>query len=115
MNGEKKASLFSVINKLTGLENWLVDGLPFKFLPQILFISILGVLYVGNSHKTDKIVRKIQTLETEVEDLRANYTTLKAQYMFASKQSEVALKVKKRGVVESKEPPYKIIVKKGEY
>ena len=35
--------------------------------------------------------------------------------MFASKQSEVAKKVKKIGLQESEKPPFKIVVEKGEY
>jgi outer membrane murein-binding lipoprotein Lpp len=38
-----------------------------------------------------RATRKIDKLQTEVEDLRADYTTLKADIMYASKQSEVAL------------------------
>jgi hypothetical protein len=35
--------------------------------------------------------------------------------MFASKQSEVARKVKPFGLEESLEPPHKIVVEQGEY
>jgi hypothetical protein len=35
--------------------------------------------------------------------------------MFASKQSEVAKRVKKLGLVESQEPPFKIVIEEGEY
>ena len=45
----------------------------------------------------------------------ADYTTLKADLMFSSKQSEVARKVKPYGLKESLTPPYKIVVEKGEY
>ncbi|MFM8741301.1 MAG: FtsL-like putative cell division protein, partial [Cytophagales bacterium] len=44
------------------------------------------------------------------EDLRADFTTLKSDVMFASKQSEVARRVKSMGLVESLTPPYKIVV-----
>jgi hypothetical protein len=54
-------------------------------------------------------------MQTEVEDLRADYTTLKADIMYASKQSEVARRVKDLGLKESINPPYKLVVEKGEY
>lgn len=60
-------------------------------------------------------MRQIDRLEDEVEDLRADVTTLEANYMFSSKQSEVAKKVKQLGLEESKEPPAKIIVEDDEY
>jgi len=75
----------------------------------------LGLLYISNTHYAEKTVRKINSIQAEVEDLRADYTTLKADLMFASKQSEVARKVNAFGLKESLKPPYKIEVKEGEY
>mgnify|MGYP001796119542 FL=1 len=49
-------------------------------------------------------------MKKEIEDLRADYTTLKADYMYASKQSEVAKKVEKLGIKESLRPPEKITI-----
>ena len=59
-----------------------------RFLPQILFLSFLCLIYIGNRHYAEKRVRAINNLENEVEDLRADYTTLKADFMYESKQSE---------------------------
>ena len=97
------------------LERETSQGLPVQYLPYILFFVVLGIFYIGNSHYADKTIRKIDKLEQEVEDLRADYTTLKSEYMFASKQSEVAKQVKKLGLEESEEPPFKIVVEEGEY
>jgi hypothetical protein len=57
-------------------------------------------------------VRKIDRLQSDVEDLRADYTTLKADIMYASKQSEVARRVKELGLKESLNPPFKVVVEK---
>ena len=93
------------------LDESLSQVIHVRFLPQILFISALCVIYIGSRHHAEKQIRTINALETEVEDLRADYTTLKAEYMFASKQAEVARQARPLGLVESKEPPFKIIVK----
>ena len=63
----------------------------------------------------EKTVRRIDHVQSEVEDLRADYTTLKSDLMFASKQSEVARKVKVIGLRESLNPPTKVIVDSSEY
>ncbi len=76
---------------------------------------VLGLLYISNTHYGEKTVRKINNIQAEVEDLRADYTTLKADLMFASKQSEVAKKVKDLQLKESLRPPFKIEVAAGEY
>ena len=87
------------------------QGIPLQFMPQLLFLAFLLIFYIGNKHFAEKTIRNINLLEGEVEDLRADYTTLKADYMFASKQSEVAKKVKRLQLVESKKPPFKIVLK----
>ena len=76
---------------------------------------VLGLLYISNTHYAEKTVRKINAMQTEVEDLRADYTTMKADLMYASKQSEVARKVNAYGLKETLKPPFKVVVKKSEY
>ena len=80
-----------------------------KFLPQILFVTVLCLLYIGSRHYAEKNIRSITLLEREVQDLRADYTTLKADYMFASKRSEVAKKASLFGLVDADVPPKKIL------
>lgn len=111
-NKKKKSgeSLFTRIEKFFKLDVSVEDGLPVRFVPYILYFTIIGIFYIGNNHYADKTVRKIIKLEQEVEDLRADYTTLKADYMYDSKQSEVAARVKKLGLEESSTPPYKIVI-----
>lgn len=98
------------IEKFLRIDQSLTQVIHVRFLSQILFVSALCVIYIGSRHYAEKQVRAISTLETQVEDLRADFTTLKAAYMKDSKQTEVARKVKALGLVESIEPPYKIIV-----
>lgn len=108
-------SLFSLLEKRVKLETYFEEGFPVKYLPKILFVLFLSLIYISNTHYSEKTLRKINKLQTDVEDVRADYTTLKADLMFASKQSEVARRVKVLGLKESNKPPFKIEVEKGEY
>jgi len=110
-----KGSVFSKLERLVKIDAVFEHGLPVKYLPYILFITVVGIFYIGNSHYAEKTVRKIDKLKKEVEDLRADYTTLKANYMYASKQSEVAKKIADKGIKESLRPPEKIIVPASEH
>ena len=76
---------------------------------------LLGLLYISNTHHAEKTVRRIDQVQTDVEDLRADYTTLKSDLMFASKQSEVARKVRPLGLKESLIPPTKVAIEESEY
>ena len=110
-----RSSVFSFLKKRLKLESYFEEGFPVQHIPKILFIMVLKLLYIGNTHYAEKTVRKINNVQTEVEDLRADYTTLKSDLMFSSKQSEVAKKVNAFGLKESLTPPYKVVVEKGEY
>lgn len=105
---KEKKSLFSKLESITKLDPAFEHGLPVKFMPYIIYITLVGIFYIGNTHYAEKTSRKINKVQNEVEELRADYTTLKANFMIDSKQSEVAEKVKRLGLEESIVPPYKI-------
>ena len=98
-------SLFGRVERLFRIDTSFERGLPTRFVPYILYFTIIGLFYIGNSHYAERMIRQTNRLEQEVEDLRANYTTLKASYMYESKQSQVAKRAKKLGLEESATPP----------
>jgi hypothetical protein len=104
-------SMFSGLEKKMKLESYFEEGFPVQYLPKILFVMLLSLIYISNTHYAEKATRQIDKAQTEVEDLRADYTTLKSDVMFASKQSEVARRVKSLGLKESLNPPFKVVVK----
>ena len=106
-------SLFSLLDRVTSVDSLFRDGLPVRYLPKLLFVMLLVLVYIGNTHYGNRMSRNIQRLKQETEDLRADYTTLKSDYMEASKQSEVARKVAAIGLVESSSPPFRITVPAG--
>ena len=112
---EEKKNIFTMIEKKIRVDKMFDDGLPVQYVPYALYIAVVLIFYIGNTHYAERTVRQIDKVKTEVEDLRADYTTLKAELMFASKQSEVAKRAASLGIEESSQPPYKIITKKGEY
>ncbi|MEQ9442332.1 MAG: FtsL-like putative cell division protein [Cyclobacteriaceae bacterium] len=103
-------SIFTRMEDAVRFDTSFERGLPVRFVPYVLYFTIIGLFYIGNNHYAERMIRKRNQLEQEVEDLRANYTTLKAGYMLESKQSEVAKRVERLGLKESDTPPHKIIV-----
>jgi len=86
-----------------------------EMLPFLIFIAVLCMLYIGNSHMAVKNVRNIDKLNKEVKELSWEYKSLKADLMFKSKLTEVAKKVDTLGIKELTEPPKKIIINSNEY
>jgi len=85
-----------------------------KQLPFILFLTLLGILYIGNRYHAEKMIRKTTQLEKEMRDLRSEYITTAAQLMYISKQSEILRLANENnlGLEESMEPPKKIVIEK---
>lgn len=86
-----------------------------EMLPFLIFLSVLCMLYIGNSHMAVKNVRNIDQLNKEVKELSWEYKSLKADLMFKSKLTEVAKKVDTLGIKELTEPPKKIVIGSNEY
>lgn len=105
-------SLFSILDEKLNVSRFLGEGIPVKFVPPFLYAALIALIYIWSNHRAENMVRKIEVLQREVEDLRADVTTLEAEYMLSSKQSEVAKKIAPLGIVELEEPPVKIIAKK---
>ncbi len=110
IESQKKESLFAKFERTLKLGNYFENGLPIKYLPYIAFSTMLTIIYIGYNHHAEKTSREITKLELEVENLRADYTTLKSDYMYSQLQSEVSKRVADMGLIESKIPPQKIIV-----
>lgn len=83
--------------------DWILNNLKF-----ILFLVLMGVLYIAISHYTEKKVREIQVLQKEVVQLRWEYLSLKSDIMYEYKMSEVAKNVSNKGLILKQ--PKKIIV-----
>ena len=111
----KGISIFELLDRYTKMDVLFQHGLPVKFLPYIIFLMVVALFYIGNTHYAEKTIRKIDKIKSETEDLRADYTTLAADYMEASKQSEVARKVMPTGIIESSSPPFQLEVYGEEY
>ncbi|MGY4385421.1 hypothetical protein ACVWYN_002461 [Pedobacter sp. UYP24] len=86
-----------------------------EMMPFLIFIAVLCMLYIANSHMAVKNIRDIDKLSKEVKELSWEYKSLKADLMFKSKLTEVARKVDTLGIKELTEPPKKIVISNNEY
>ena len=85
------------------------DLIPIRYFNYFLWVVALLVAYEWLGYASEKYVRQSLTLKREVEDLRAEYTTIKAEYMKSAKQSVVFKKVQGAGLEENLTPPMKIV------
>lgn len=80
-------------------------------LPFVLYLALLGMIYIANMHLAEKTIRDIDDLNKEVKERGWDYKTAKADMAFKSTLTEVAKRADTLGVRQSVEPPQKITVK----
>jgi hypothetical protein len=80
----------------------------------ILFIVVLAIIMIANSHRYDQKIFQIADLTNEVKELRSEFVDRRSELMKLRMESTVSEKMKLRGVVPSQVPPVKIKVKKTE-
>jgi hypothetical protein len=42
--------IFSSIERRLKLETYFEEGFPVQYLPKIIFVMVIGLLYIGNTH-----------------------------------------------------------------
>jgi hypothetical protein len=89
---------------------FLVRDNMIRQLPYVLFLTLLGVIYIGNRFYAERMVRQISELKSDVGNLRSEQITITAELMNISRPSEVAamVELKNLGLKESIVPPKKL-------
>lgn len=111
---QRKKSNISLLNTINRMDNLIENGLPTNYIPHMIFVAMLGIFYIGNSHFAENMIRQTNKLESQVENLRSNYTSRKVEFMYASKQSEILKSIQEKdlNLKESNKNLYKIKLKK---
>ncbi|MFI5136850.1 MAG: FtsL-like putative cell division protein [Sphingobacteriales bacterium] len=79
-----------------------------RALPFVLFLALLGMIYIANRHLAEKNIRDIDKIGKEVKELSWDYKTTKADLAYKSTLTEVAKRADTLGIKESLQPPQKI-------
>lgn len=104
----KSFSLKGILDGSVLTKSAIANQLPFIF-----FLVFLGLLYIGNRYRAERLVRQMDHLQTEVGNLRAEQITTASELMKISTPSEVAklIQDKNLGLEEATKPPVKIVKK----
>ncbi|HLO61003.1 MAG TPA: FtsL-like putative cell division protein [Bacteroidales bacterium] len=89
---------------------FLVRENMIRQLPYVLFLTFLGILYIANRFHAERMVRQIDELKVEVDNLRSEQITTTSELMNISRPSQVSALVQSKGLglKESMEPPKKL-------
>lgn len=93
----------SVLDGSILTSEWAIKQAPYFF-----FIFILALIYIGNNYVAQSKVKKIDSISIELKDLRDEHISVKSDLMYFTKRSELASRLKSRGIQEATKPPFKI-------
>ena len=88
----------------------LTRGIILKNIGFVIWLTLLGIVYIGNSYHAEKVARTITVLQAKMKELRAESITTASELLRLNRQSKVQQMVNSNRLElkESVEPPYKI-------
>lgn len=78
----------------------------------IVFLILVAILMIANSHNYEQKIYRISALESEVKELRAEFVDRRSELMELKMESTVSAKMEEREIFPSSVPPKKIEVVK---
>lgn len=107
--GKSKAN--RLVADIMGGDIFTKDGFVSLF-PFLIYIVFLSMFYITNVYIAEDMSREIARLNRKVEDLHVEYVYLKSEITKVTKQSNMAVMLKNKGIKESVEPLRRIVVEK---
>lgn len=107
--GKSKAN--RLVADIMGGDIFTKDGFVSLF-PFLVYIVFLSMFYITNVYIAEDMSREIARLNRKVEDLHVEYVYLKSEITKVTKQSNMAVMLKDKGIKESVEPLRRIVVEK---
>ncbi len=101
-------NIFSWIEEKLVVKRIHGEGVPVQLVPPVGFVALLALIYIYSNLRAENKIRQIDKAKQEVADMRADVTTLEAEYMKSSMQSEVSKRVAALEIYELNQPPVKI-------
>lgn len=99
------------VEVLAMIKRWVQPEVIIKNLSFLVFLSLLVVIYITNSHYQLQLERKIDYKQRDLKTLRWEYMSIKSSVMYSSKQSEVERAVGDLGLKPLVDKP-KLLIKK---
>ena len=94
--GESKSKpQTGVMDMLFNIDSLTGGELPVSLLKKVIYTAFLILIYIYYTMMAESKIHRIEKVKLELEEIRADYTTQKAEYMKVGKQSYLALAMKK--------------------
>lgn len=102
---KKSQSIAVIFRDIISGEFLTRDGVT-RHIPYLLFISLLFILYISMGYQFERIEREKYNTKKQLEELSAEFKTLKAEFETQLQQSNVEEKIAELGLHQTVEPPF---------
>lgn len=85
-----------------------------RLIPFILYLMFLAILHVANSYRTEKTWLEINTIKSQMNELRYRYITSKSELMSLGRMSAVSARLQETGLKEATVPPIVLTPQSGQ-
>jgi len=79
-----------------------------KNIPFLIFLALLGVIYIANAHTVEKKMRKIELLKKEVKEEKWKFMQVKTEIIHESTESQLARKLSVKDLKKNNDVPVKL-------
>lgn len=99
----------SPLVKISEFDFFMSKELVYKLLPFVMFLFLLGMIYIANAHYANKVVVSSGKVMSHIKELRSEFISIKKELMTNSKQTEVLQRLEGSGLKPLGKPPVKIL------
>ena len=99
------------MEKKSSFQSFEIDWMG-RNLPYVFFLIFLAMIYIANAHYTEKKIRKIDKLRSEIKELNWNYMAIKSDVIYQETYSELSENVSDMQLSNNGAFPKKIVKKK---
>ncbi|MCC5918784.1 MAG: S-adenosyl-methyltransferase [Cryomorphaceae bacterium] len=99
-------------NILSG--SFLLDVRMRKYWPMMLYLALLAGISIYSGHLVEIKIHQTQRLRTEMKELNSQYIDTRSRLMKESARSKVVFRAAALELIESPNPPKKIIIERKE-
>ena len=96
--------------KMTKVNGLVTQIFSFKYLAPSLYVLLLLLLYIGNRHYVQQLVRDIEKRKITAQQVQTEYMEWETKYLQESRQLHVLQRAKRLGLQESSVAP--VLIKK---
>lgn len=87
-------------------------GLPVKnvdrYIRYVIFLVVVGLIYIWNSHVAEQQVRREHRLRAQIEDAKAEFKTMQGRLSASTRKSVVSLNVDSLGLQVATQDIYQL-------